>query len=101
MANDSFECLGFVFGEGGEDLAIEDDTFLLERIDELAVGDAERAGSGVDADVPKRSEVALLVLAVVEGVLTCVHVGFPSDALFLGAAMAITLRLLEQRLSEL
>lgn len=55
------------FGEGGvvrggevsERLAIERDLGSFQPLDEAAVGETGGAGSGVDADLPERAEVAL------------------------------------------
>src|SRR3954453_11696770 len=46
----------------GQDLAIESDACLLEPGDQLAVGQAIRSGSGVQADDPQRAHLALALL---------------------------------------
>lgn len=97
----SFKGLRFVFGERGEDFAVNRNALNFEGVDELAVGDAEWARGRVDADVPERAKVTFLVLAVVEGILTGVHERVPCHTFLCGTAMAITLGLLEQGLSEL
>ncbi len=94
LRDDSFKGLRFVFGESGEDFAVNRDAFYLEGVNELAVGKSEWARGGVDADVPECAEVTLLVFSVVEGVFTRMHESVPSHTFLGGTAMAITLSLL-------
>src|SRR5579884_698029 len=61
--NQRSEAGGIVYGDVGEDFAIQIDACLLEAVDELAVGDLQRAAGGIDAHNPKRAEIALLEAA--------------------------------------
>jgi len=83
-----------VFGEVGQDFAVEGDIALLEGIDEFGVGDTgSGADGGVDAEGPDAACEALLGLAVTEGVATSMEDGLFGGALFGGAAEAIALGL--------
>ena len=85
------------FGEGffagssdfGKDFSIEGDVVFLERSDELAVSGAILAEGGIEADIPKPTEVSLLVSPVSEGVGTCVENSFPSLLLFGASTEAV------------
>src|SRR3954468_16224836 len=46
-----------------QDLAIESDACQLEPVDQLAVGQAVLASSGVQADDPQRAHLALALLS--------------------------------------
>ncbi len=72
-----------VFGERRENLAVKGDVFLFERVNERAVGETERAHGGIDADIPERAKVVLLVLAMRERVLAGVEIRLPRGALFM------------------
>ena len=78
-----------IFGDIGEDLAIESDIFRFESGDESGVCHAERSDSGIDACLPESAGVSLLVLAVSESVGAGVLDGDFSFALFGRAAEAI------------
>src|SRR5439155_26430426 len=70
---DQFAKRGAVLrGEVREHFAVERDLRGLQSFHETAVGEAGSAGSGVGADLPKRSEIALLGLAIPIGVLASV-----------------------------
>src|SRR5690606_30586991 len=59
---------GFVDREVGEDATVDLDAREAEALDEAVVGDAVRAGSGVDALDPQTTELALLRVTVAVGV---------------------------------
>src|SRR6478609_10717666 len=59
-------------GDVGEDLAIQTDLRGLQTLHETAVSHARRASSRVDANLPQRAVIALLGLAIAEGVLPAV-----------------------------
>ena len=59
-----FEDFGFVFGEVGEDFAVDGDVGLEELVDEFGIGGAMFAGGGVDLDGPELAHGAFLFLAV-------------------------------------
>src|SRR5476651_1843740 len=84
--------------EVGEDLAIHVDDGLLQARHELAVRDTRLAGARVDASNPERAELALLVAAVAIGVLPRLHHRFLGDAVYVIAAAAETLGLVEDLL---
>ncbi len=57
LGNHSFKGLGFVFGECGEDFAVNRNALYFQRVDEFAVGKSEWPCRGVDADVPEQGRV--------------------------------------------
>ncbi len=94
---DALKRLWVELGEGGEDLAVEEDLLLQGSTDELRVGEARphSAERGVDLDRPHAAEIIFLVLAVCE--LICASFAecdFGFD-LFLGATVAETLRVFQ------
>jgi hypothetical protein len=62
--DDASKRRGIADGDVGQDLAIDLDVGRLEAGDEAPVGQAVRAGRGVDPDDPEAPEVALPLLAV-------------------------------------
>ena len=66
LLEDVLEYFWFVFGEVGEDLAVDLDIGFLELIDQLRVADAVLAGGRVDLDRPKISESPFLFLSIGE-----------------------------------
>jgi len=101
LCNHPFKGLWFVLRKRGEDFAVNRNALYFQRVDEFAVGESKWPCRGVDADVPERAEVTLLVFAVVERIFTGVHKGIPCHTFLGGTAMAIPLGLFEQGLSEL
>src|SRR6478735_6985150 len=69
-----------VHGDIGEDLAVDLDTGLADAVGELAVGQAQFTGGGVDTRNPQLAEHALLGTAVTVGVLACLHHRLLGDA---------------------
>src|SRR6188472_1688762 len=82
------EAGGVVHGHVGKDLAVDVDLRLLQTGHELAVGDAEAAGRGVDARDPELAEDALLGPAVAIGILPGAHDRFLGDPEYVLAATA-------------
>ena len=78
-----------IFGDIGEDLAIESDIFRFESGDESGVCHAERSDSGIDACLPESAGVGFLVFAVSESVGASMLDSNFSFALFGRAAEAI------------
>ena len=83
LADHSLKCLRVVLRKAREDLTVELDALKLECVDEFAVGDTERAGGGIDADIPKAAHVIFLVATVGKSVFARMDIGLPRDALFL------------------
>ena len=65
---DSFERLGVVHREVGEDFAVQADVLLRKLTHELGVGDAVLTAGGVDPLDPEGAEIALLGPAVAIGI---------------------------------
>src|SRR3989338_6942550 len=86
-----FIFFGFVFGESGENFSVKFNSFLLQKIDEFAVGESILTDSGVDADIPERAEIGFFVLAVCKRVLAGMHIRFPCGTLFFGTCKTIAL----------
>src|SRR6185437_2083507 len=84
--------------EVGENLAVHLDAGLLQARDELAVREARLTATRVDARDPESAELALLVAAVAVGVLPRAHHRFLGDAVYVLAAAAVTLGLLDDLL---
>lgn len=61
-----FEHCRMVFGEFGENLAVEGDVGFLECADEFGIREPERAHGGIDAECPKIAKFAFLCAAVTE-----------------------------------
>ena len=61
---DCFEGFWIVYGEVGENLTVELETFFLHPVDELGIREAEFAGSVVDASNPEGTKVALAIATV-------------------------------------
>jgi len=61
-----FKHFGFVFGEVGEDFAINGDIGLEKLVNELGIVYAMFAGGGIDFDGPELAHCAFLFLAVSE-----------------------------------
>lgn len=80
-----------MFGQGGEDLAVEEDLLLECRADELRVRKSERLQSCADLVLPHAAEVVLLVLAVHELVDSGLSDGDLRLLLLGGAAEAVAL----------
>src|SRR5581483_9077126 len=59
--------LGIADRQVCQDLAVQADVGLVERVDQRRVAHAEVTGRGVDADDPQLAEVTLLALAVPGG----------------------------------
>src|SRR5262249_1978355 len=77
----------------GQHLAVDRDVRLLEAVHQAAVGQAELARTGVDADDPQRAELALALLAADVRVLVGLRDGLLRDAEYLAAGVVVALRL--------
>ncbi len=55
-----------IFGEHGQRLSVELDIFLLQASNQFTVRDTGSLGKRADADIPKGTEVTLLLLATAE-----------------------------------
>ena len=67
-------------GEISENLAVDLDVRLGEKVDELAVTDALFTRSGIETGDPQRAEITLLVTAVSVSVFTGMGDGFDREA---------------------
>src|SRR6185312_16815 len=83
--------LDVVHGDVGQDLAVHRDTGLAQAIDQAAVGQAEHARGGVDADDPQRAELALALLAADIRVLTGLDDGLVGNAEDLATGVVVAL----------
>src|SRR5206468_12805446 len=92
------ERLGLVHRDVGEHLAVERDAGKVQRVDELAVGEALGADRGVDPLDPQGAEAALLHLAVAVGILPGLFDRLAGDADGVLAAAVIAFRLIEDAL---
>lgn len=90
-----------MFGQVGQDLAVDLDIGLLELIDEPGVGEAMFAGSGVDLDGPELAEFALFLFAVGELEAPGMQGRFLGLAVFGFAGPQKALRVLEKFLAAL
>lgn len=63
---DARENFGFVFGEVGENLAVEGDVGFEKLVDELGIGGAVLTGGGIDLNGPEIAHGPLFLLAVGE-----------------------------------
>src|SRR5260221_2102260 len=95
LGDDRGKRLALVHRDVGEHFAVETDAGEVQRVDELAVGEALGADRGVDPLDPQSAEAALLHLAVAVGILPSLLdrlAGYPDRVL---AAAVIALRLIQ------
>src|SRR6476469_6350083 len=98
LGDDGAERLAFMHRDIGQDLPVEVDVGELERVDELAIGQALRADRRVDPLDPQSAEAPLLHLAVAVGILPGLLDGLTGDADRVLATAVIALRLIEDPL---
>jgi hypothetical protein len=98
LADQRAEGVAFVHRHVGQHFAVERDARLLQRVHELAVGQAFGANRGVDALDPQGAEAPLLHLAVAIGVLPGLLDGLAGDSDRVLAAAVIALRLIKDPL---
>lgn len=79
---------GLVFGEEGKRFAIKCYAFTLQCADKAAIGEPERANSGIDFYRPEFSEITLLGAAVAEGITASLEHGRAGEANAIFAAPA-------------
>ena len=89
-----------LYGEFGEDFAVELDVVFLLDIDKSRIGESVLAEGVVEADDPEASERALLGSPVAIGVLAGFHDGFFGGAIICLAMPTKSLGHLEDVLSS-
>ncbi len=87
---------GFVFGEVGENFAVDADVGFEELVDKLRIAHAVFAGGGVDLNRPEVAHGAFLFLAVGELETPGMEDGFFCLTVFRFARPQITLRVLKE-----
>lgn len=90
-----------LYGEFGEDFAVELDVVFLLDIDKSRIGESVLAEGVVEADDPEASEGSLLGAPVAVGVLAGFHDGFFGGAIICLAMPTKSLGHLEDVLSSL
>lgn len=75
-----------MFGELGQDFAIEFDFVLFEPVNKPAVGETKRADGGVNLNLPEPAEVTFFPPAVSQSVFAGVEQGLARGAFFLASA---------------
>lgn len=89
-----------LYGEFGEDFAVEFDVVFFLDIDKSRIGETVLAEGVVEADDPEASERSLLGAAVTIGVLAGFHDGFFGGAIICLAMPTKSLSHLEDVLSS-
>ena len=80
-----------MFGQLGQNFAIQFNLIFFQETREAAIREAERADGGVDLNLPQRPGGALFLAPMAEGMRAGVKQGRFRFALFLASAETITL----------
>ena len=96
MFDDAVKNFWIVFGEVGEDFAVNQNVFLFHRAHEFGVGETFCIEDGVDFDYPFAAACTFFVAAVAESIGSCVKDGFLGGAFVRRAGEAIALRHFEK-----